>query len=140
MILSDAGTFNALLSESNKDLDELERAGLLGNRVPIVEMTESASPYGRRFRLRQRAKNLARTGVRGGHEDRMREAVRLDLLRRLPVIRAHPFAVAEDLYLPRDFVVAEYATYRDSGWTDVRTGNDHLLDPLGEATLDAWLT
>lgn len=128
------------ISLSMLELDELERQGLLGNRVPIIEITESASSYDRRFRMRHRARALARTGWRDGHEDRMREAVRLDLLRRLPVIRAHPFAVAEELYLPRDFVVTEYASYRDSGWTDVRTGNDHLLDPLGEALLDVYGT
>lgn len=140
MIASDVGTFDSILNLSDKDLDALERSGLLGSNVPTVEMTESASSYDRRFRMRHRAKNLARVGLRDGDEAKQREAIRLFLLARLPVVRAHPFAVADDLRLPRELVTEQMRGYVEAGWIDPRTGDANLIDVLGEATLDVWLT
>lgn len=129
-----------MLNLSDEALNDLERAGLLGSRAPTVEMTESASSYDRRFRMRNRAKNLARVGLRDGDEAKQREAVRLFLLARLPVVRAHAFALADDLHLPRELVAEQMRGYVDAGWIDPRTGDANLIDVLGEATLDVWLT
>lgn len=140
MITSDAGTFiGPILNESDDALDALEREGVLGSNVPPIEITPDAFPYQRRFEMRRRASNLARTGMRDDIPTRVREAVRLHVLAKLPIVRAHPTQVAEDLRLPPELVAEMFADWAKVGWVN-ETGNERTIDPLGEATLEAWLT
>jgi len=125
-----AGPVGFILGGTDERLDELEREGVLGNNVPKAEPTPEAEPHLLRFRMRNRAERLSREGDH-------REAVRRWVLSRVPVIRAHPKEVAESLRIPEVEVHALFAEWAETGWT-APTNVTFAIDPLGEATRDAW--
>lgn len=124
------GLDGSVFGNSDEAIWELEKAGLLGNVVPKAEPTPEAGPHLLRFRMRHKAERLASEG-------NVRDAVRYAVLSRVPVVRAHPKEIAAQLRIPEPEIRALFEEWAEVGWT-YPTNVTFTIDPLGEATRDAW--
>src|SRR5690606_28488918 len=120
----------SLLNLNDEALDDLERAGLLGNEVPEIALTIDAEWHRRRFKLRHRAQRMAKAARLDADETRQREAMRLYLLSKIPTWGVSARSMAYDLRCTEAEARVFIADQVGAGWL-APTDSPNTLDGLG---------